>query len=157
MPSILRSTIIECPVETVWAVLRDFGNEANWHPAIASMRIEHGQRGSDVGCTRRLVLEDGSELSERLLTLSDMETAYSYCMLETPIPLFNYVAHVQLMPVTDTDHTYWEWRSRFDTIHGEESAMTRLVAEGVYEAGFVAMRTHLGLPPATSTTRADRS
>ena len=26
---------------------------------------------------------------------------FSYCLLDTPVPLFNYVAHVRLMPVTD--------------------------------------------------------
>ena len=34
--------------------------------------------------------------------MSDLEqTCFSYCLLDTPIPLFNYVAHVRLFPVTD--------------------------------------------------------
>ena len=145
MPRVERSTIVEAPAERVWAVLRDFGAEGGWHPAIRRADIERGEPGDRVGCTRRLVLEDGSELTERLLTLSDLEMTYSYCMLETPIPLFNYVAHVRLLPVTDVDGTFWHWQSRFDTRAGEEASMTALVAEGVYETGFRAMRAHLGI------------
>ena len=81
-------------------------------------------------------LADGSELREQLLTLSDFETCYSYCLLETPVPLFNYVAHVRLVPVTDGDRTFWQWEGRFDTRPGETEAMTRLVGEQIYDAGF---------------------
>ena len=145
MQRVIRSTILPCTPDTVWAVLRDFGGEADWHPSIASAGIDRGQGGSDVGCTRQLKLADGADVCEKLLTLSDLEMAYSYCMLDTTVPLFNYIAHVHLYPVTDEDHTFWEWRSSFHTREGEEEAMTRLVAEGVYETGFRAMRQHLGL------------
>ena len=33
---------------------------------------------------------------------------FSYCLLDTPVPLFNYVAHVRLMPVTDGNRTFWQ-------------------------------------------------
>ncbi|MEM9207084.1 MAG: SRPBCC family protein, partial [Pseudomonadota bacterium] len=56
-----------------------------------------------------------------------------------------YVAHVRLFPVTDGDQTFWQWESRFDTREGEETAMQTLVAEGVYDAGFDAIRQHMGL------------
>lgn len=108
-----------------------------------------------MGCVRQLTLADGATVSERLLTLSDLEMAYSYCMLDTTVPLFNYIAHVHLFPVTDADHTFWQWQSSFYTREGEEEAMTKLVAEGVYEAGFRAMREHLGLASeSTDGTRA---
>ncbi|HEX6144252.1 MAG TPA: hypothetical protein VFZ01_16155, partial [Geminicoccaceae bacterium] len=62
---------------------------------------------------------------------------------ETPIPLFNYVAHIRLVPVTDGDRTFWSWEGRFTTRRDEEAAMTGLVGEGIFEAGFSAIRTHL--------------
>jgi hypothetical protein len=69
---------------------------------------------------RNFHLQDGSDLRELLLTLSDADMAFSYCLLETPVPLLNYVAHVRLAPVTDGDHTFWHWESRFDTPPGRE-------------------------------------
>ena len=70
---------------------------------------------------------------------------FSYCLLETPVPLFNYVAHVRLAAVTDGDRTFWQWESRFDTRQGEEEAMAGLVGEQIYQEGFGAIRDHMGL------------
>jgi Polyketide cyclase / dehydrase and lipid transport len=149
MLRIVRSTIIDAPTDRVWGLLRDFNGHARWHPAVANSAIERGQGADKVGCVRRFLLRDGSELTERLLALSDLEQSFCYCLLETPVPLFNYVAHVRLLPVTDGDRTFWEWRCAFSTRKGEEAEMTRMVAEDIYDAGFAAVRAHLGASGAT--------
>lgn len=143
MPKVVRSTVIEAPVEAVWGVLRDFNGHDRWHPAVAESHIERGQPSDRVGCVRRFRLQDGSELRERLLTLSDADMAYTYCLLDTPVPLLNYVAHVRLAPVTDGDHTFWHWESRFDTPPGREAELARMVGEEIYAGGFAAVREHL--------------
>jgi len=140
---VYRSTVLDTPIEAVWELLRDFNGHDTWHPAIATSQIERGYRSDKVGCVRRFRLNDGAELREQLLTLSDMETAFSYCLLDTPVPLFNYVAHVRLTPVTDTDATFWEWESRFDTPKGQESDLKTLVGEQIYQSGFDAIRATL--------------
>ena len=101
MPHVVRSTIIDAPVDRLWSVLRDFNGHDRWHPIVARSEIERAYPPDRVGCIRRFLLRDGSELREQLLTLSDLEMTFSYCLLDTPIPLFNYVAHVRLLPVTD--------------------------------------------------------
>ena len=98
MIRIVRSTVIDAPTDQVWAVLRDFNGHDRWHPAVARSAIERGLSADQLGCVRRFFLRDGSELRERLLTLSDLEQTFSYCLLDTPVPLFNYVAHVRLAP-----------------------------------------------------------
>ena len=100
MPRVKRSTVIDEPIEVVWEAIRDFNGHDRWHPAVASSQIERGRPSDMVGCVRSFRLEDGSALREQLLALSDLETTFTYCLLETPIPLFNYVAHVRLFPVT---------------------------------------------------------
>ena len=144
MVRVVRSTVLESPIGRVWQVLRDFNGFDRWHPAIATSETERAATADQVGCVRRLRLKDGSELREQLITLSDLEQCYSYCLLDTPIPLFNYVAHVRLVPVTDGDRTFWSWQSRFTTRRGEEQAMARLVGEEIFQAGFAAIRRHLG-------------
>ncbi len=146
MVKIDRSTIVDAPVETVWAVLRDFNGHDRWHPAVADSQIERGLPFDKVGCVRRFHLKDGSELREQLLMLSDADMAFSYCLLDTPVPLLNYVAHVRLVPVTDGDRTFWRWHCRFDTPPGQEKTLEAMVRENIYEAGFRAVRAHLGLP-----------
>ncbi|KIT16229.1 SRPBCC family protein [Jannaschia aquimarina] len=145
MVKVVKSTVMEAPVEAVWDILRDFNGHDEWHPAITDSQIERGQGSDKVGCVRRFHLADGSELREQLLTLSDADMAYSYCLLDTPIPLLNYVSHVRLAPVTDEDWTFWQWESRFDTPKGRERELRDLVAEGVYQSGFDAIRARMGL------------
>ena len=145
MVKVVKSTIMDASCDDVWAVLRDFNGHDEWHPAVAGSAIERGHPSDKVGCVRRFHLEDGSELREQLLTLSDLEQTFSYCLLDTPVPLLNYVAHVRLIPVTDGNRTFWEWESRFDTPEGREEELAGLVGEGIYEAGFQAIREHMGL------------
>ena len=143
MVKVVKSTVLDHPVEDVWAVLRDFNGHDEWHPAVADSEIERGQPSDRIGCVRRFHLKDGSELRERLLTLSDADMAFSYCLHEPPVPLLNYVAHVRLAPVTDGDRTFWWWESRFDTPAGREQELGRMVAEDIYQGGFDAIRAHL--------------
>lgn len=143
MVKVVKSTVLDAPLEAVWDVLRDFNGHDHWHPAVADSHVERGQSSDKVGCVRRFHLADGSELREQLLTLSDSDLAFSYCLLDTPVPLFNYVAHVRLLPVTDGDQTFWQWESRFDTPDGREEELQSMVGEQIYEAGFEAIREHL--------------
>ena len=145
MPHVKKSTVLDAPAEAVWDVIRDFNGHDQWHPAVAESHIERGYPSDMVGCVRNFRLEDGAILREQLLTLSDLEQTFSYCLLDTPVPLFNYVAHIRLFPVTDGDRTYWEWESRFDTPAGRAGELSDLVGDGIYVAGFEAIRTHMGI------------
>src|SRR5258708_7525141 len=140
----LRLTpVTDAPTGVVWNVLRDFNGHDHWHPAVASSTIERAQAADRIGCVRRFKLKDGSELREQLLALSDLEQTFSYCLLDTPIPMFNYVAHVRLLPVTDGDRTFWHWEARFTTRPAEAAELTEMVSEQIYQAGFDAIRPHL--------------
>ncbi|RDJ23343.1 SRPBCC family protein [Bosea caraganae] len=140
MPHVVRSTIIDAPVDRLWSVLRDFNGHERWHPIVRVSEIERGHPSDRVGCIRRFTLQDGSELREQLLTLSDLEMTFSYCLLDTPIPLFNYVAHVRLLPVTDGNRSFWHWESRFTTPPGREAELARIVGDEVYTNGIEAVR-----------------
>jgi hypothetical protein len=143
VPHIVKSTIIDAPTAAVWDVLRDFNGHDRWHPAVATSQIERAQGAEKIGCVRRFKLKDGAELREQLLALSDLEQTFSYCLLDTPIPMFNYVAHVRLLPVTDGDRTFWHWESRFTAKPEDADRLTRMVGEDIYQAGFDAIRKHL--------------
>src|SRR5712672_1871531 len=140
---IVKSTILDAPTGVVWNVLRDFNGHDRWHPAVATSTIERAQAADRIGCVRRFKLKDGSELREQLLALSDLEQTFSYCLLDTPIPMFNYVAHVLRLPVTDGDRTVWQSESRFTTRPADQEGITQMVAEQIYQAGFEAVRNHL--------------
>ena len=143
MARVYISSVINASAEKVWERVRDFNGLPKWHPRVRDSRIEDALPADKVGCVRNFRLADGANLREQLLTLSDLEQTFTYCLLDTPVPLFNYVAHVRLFPITDGDRTFWEWESRFDTPAGRGPELTELVGEGIYVAGFDAVKAHM--------------
>ncbi|HEY3148262.1 MAG TPA: SRPBCC family protein, partial [Dongiaceae bacterium] len=123
MVKVRRSTIIDAPVDQVWRFLRDFNAHESWHPAVAQSRIEDSRPVDAVGAVRRFRLRDGGQLREQLLTLSDRDRRLTYCILDAPIPLIDYVASFELKPVTDGARTFWDWRSEFRAPPGQEQQL----------------------------------
>jgi NADPH:quinone reductase-like Zn-dependent oxidoreductase len=139
MVEIRRSTIVDAPIEDVWAVLRDFNGHDRWHPIVASSAIEDEMDADQVGAVRNFLLADGGRIREQLLALSDVARSFAYCILEAPVFLRNYVAHVRLRPVTENNTCLWEWSAAFDPLPAERERLTRFVAEEVISAGFRAV------------------
>jgi NADPH:quinone reductase len=147
MVLVRESTIIAAPIDEVWRVLRDFNGHDRWHPAVAVSAIEDGMPVDAVGAVRRFRLAEGGELREQLLSLSDARHRLTYCILEAPLPLMGYVATIELKPVTDGDATFWEWRSEFHPPPQRQDELVGLVRDGIYRAGFAAIRELLRRPP----------
>ena len=152
-----RSTVLDAPVDAVWRILRDFNGHDRWHPIVERSALEGGRRTDQAGAVRGFTIRSGERVREVLLTLSDRERRLRYAIVESDLPLRDYVAEMFLKPVTDGDRTFWSWSSRFRTPPGEEEALARLVGEEVYEAGFAGVRAALGLraDPGTSTATPD--
>src|SRR6185436_3640216 len=140
---VVRSTVIDAPIDRVWSVLRDFNSHDRWHDVVAESRIEGDERSDQVGCVRSFTLNDGNRIREQLIALSDSEHKSTYCIVEATVPLQRYVATVTLKPVTDGDRTFWHWESTFATPPGRERELREMVARDVYEAGFANLRRHL--------------
>jgi NADPH:quinone reductase-like Zn-dependent oxidoreductase len=147
MIRVVRSAVIDAPIERVWAVLRDFNSHAAWHPVVAESEIENGEPSDQVGCVRSFRLHDGHTIREQLLALSDRDHVSSYCILDASLPLRQYMATVRLKRVTDGDRTFWHWESTFDAPKGREREFADLVGRGVYESGFEGLRLYLRRAP----------
>lgn len=143
LQKVVRSTIIDAPIERVWAVLRDFNSHDQWHAVVEQSLIDGNERSDQVGCVRSFTLKDGNRIREQLLTLDDREHKSTYCIVEATVPLQRYVATVTLKPVTEGNRTFWHWESTFATPPGMERELREMVATGVYEAGFENLRRHL--------------
>jgi NADPH:quinone reductase len=140
---VVRSTVIDAPIERVWAVLRDFNSHNRWHAVVDQSKIERNESSDQVGCVRSFTLKDGNRIREQLLTLDDKNFRSTYCILDATVPLERYVATVTLKPVTDGNRTFWHWESTFATPPGREKELRDLVASSVYESGFENLRNHL--------------
>lgn len=147
------STILEAPVDAVWSVIRDFNGLPDWHPAIARSEIEDGLDSDAVGCIRRFWLQDGTMVRERLLAFSDRAYSLTY-NFETPaFPVGNYVARMQLMPVTDTDRTFAEWDATFDEAPADAGKYVDIVANAVFQGGWNALKARVSGMASPAGTR----
>jgi len=140
---VVRSTVIDAPVSAVWTILRDFSGHDRWHPLIRHSAPEASRCADQVGCVRRFKLRDGAGLRERLLALSDRDHRLRYAIVEADLPLRDYVAEIELKPVTDGDRTFWRWTSTFGAPPGQERQWSDVVGSEVYEAGFEAVRARV--------------
>lgn len=139
----LASSVINAPIDKVWATIRDFNALPAWHPAIADSQIENGEASDKVGCVRNFNLKDGGNIREQLLTLSDIEHTCTYSILESPMPVENYVATLRLVKVTDGDRTFIEWSAEFNTpLEGEDETVV-MIGDGVFQGGIDALKSLL--------------
>ena len=144
MPKVVKSTIIDAPVDRVWSVLRDFNGHDRWHPAIAESRIENGEPADKIGCVRDFRLRNGDRIRERLLGLSDHDLFCTYSILESPMGVTNYVATLRLTPVTDGERTFAEWTAEFDCAPERETDLVNNIGGGVFQGGFDSLKRAFG-------------
>ena len=144
LQKVVRSTIIDAPIERVWAVLRDFNSHDQWHTVVDASRIEGNDSSDQVGCVRSFSLKDGNRIREQLLTLDDREHMSTYCIVEATVPLQRYVATVKLTPITDGNRCFAEWSAEFDCAEGRERELTDTIGNGVFQGGFDALKRHFG-------------
>ena len=154
MVRVRRTTVLDAPVDAVWRILRDFNGHDRWHPIVERSDLEDGRRTDQVGAVRNFTIRSGERVREVLLTLSDRNRHLRYAIVDSELPLQDYVAEFFLKPVTDGNRTFWSWSSRFRTPPGEEETLARLVGEEVYEAGFAGVRAALGLRDGPATAGA---
>jgi len=141
MPTVTVTSVIDAPVEKVWAVIRDFNGLPSWHPRMVESRIEEGKAATEIGCVRAFKIVSGATIREKLLDLSDKDFLVSYSIVETPQPITGHRATLRLRRVTDGDRTYGEWTASFDAPEGEAAAVAKGMGENVFQGGFNALKS----------------
>lgn len=143
MPRIYVSSVIDAPAARVWERIRDFNGLPRWHPRIRDSRIENGEPADRVGCVRDFHLQNGDRIREKLLGLSDYDYFCTYSILESPMPLTDYVATLRLTPVTDGDRTFAEWSAEFECLDEHAEGLVSGIGSDVFLAGFNALKRQL--------------
>lgn len=143
MADVYVSCVIGVPANQVWGAIRDFNALPLWHPIVAESRIESGLSSDQVGCVRAFTLKDGGRIREQLLALSDFDYSCSYSILESPMPLENYIATVKVSPITETDSAFVEWEADFDCASEEREALISHIGQNVFAVGLNALRDKL--------------
>jgi hypothetical protein len=144
MARVYVSSVINAPAKKVWNRVRDFNGLPKWHPRIRDSRIEDALPSDKVGCIRNFHLQNGDTIREQLLGLSDYDLFCTYAILESPMPLTDYVATLKLTPVTDGDRCFVEWTAEFNCDPDKEQELVSGVGQNVFQGGFDALKRHFG-------------
>ena len=143
MPRVYVSSVIDVPATRVWERVRDFNGLPRWHPLIRDSRIENSEPSDKIGCVRDFHLQNGDRIREKLLGLSDYDFFCTYAILESPMPLTDYVATLRLTPVTDGDRCFAEWTAEFECDEAEAEGLVSGIGTDVFLAGFSALKRQL--------------
>ena len=144
MARVYISTVIPASAKQVWERVRDFNGMPKWHPGIRDSRIENAEPSDKIGCIRDFNLQNGDRIREQLLGLSDYDMFCTYAILESPMPLENYVATLRLTPITDGDRVFAEWNAEFDCAADAEDDLVAGIGTNVFQTGFDALKRHFG-------------
>ena len=144
MPRVFVSSVLDAPPAKVWERVRDFNGLPKWHPRIRDSRIENGEPSDRIGCVRDFHLQNGDRLREKLLGLSDYDMFCTYGILESPMPLSNYIATIRLTPITDGERTFIEWTAEFDCEPEAAVDLVNGIGGNVFQGGFDALKRHFG-------------
>lgn len=144
MARVYVSTVIGASAAKVWDRVRDFNALPRWHPRIRDSRIEDALPSDKVGCIRNFNLQNGDNIREKLLGLSDYDMFCTYAILESPMPLTDYVATLRLTPVTDGERCFAEWSAEFSCAPEAEDDLVSGIGGNVFQGGFDALKRHFG-------------
>lgn len=135
MAKVSLSTTLPVPARTVWETIGGFNDLVRWHPAVA--KSEETKKGS--ATLRTLQLHGGGAIVEQLETRDDNARAYSYSILEGPLPVARYRSTLRVNENADGRGCTVEWSSEFEPSGAPESEAVKVV-RGIYEAGFQNLR-----------------
>ena len=76
--------------------------------------------------------------------MSDFDLFQTYAILESPMPLTDYVATLRLTPVTDGDRCFAEWSADFECDSSEEDGLVQGIGQNVFQAGFDSLKRRYG-------------
>ncbi len=130
--SVSEKVDLTAPPAKVWSTIKDFNGWQGWHPAIASTEITKG-KGNVKGTVRVLTTKDGAKVTEELLAHSDGAMGYTYRIIESPLPVTNYVSTLKGNK-SKTGSTV-VWKATFKAKAGTADDEAKKVMAGIYRAG----------------------
>ena len=130
--SISEKAELAVPPAKAWQAIQDFGAWQTWHPVLATDEIIKG-KNNDKGTVRVLTTKDGGKITEELTAYSAAAMTYSYRIVESPLPVTDYVSTLKVSKSKSGSTVTWS--STFKAKSGTPDDEARKVMTGVYRAG----------------------
>ena len=146
--SVTETIEIKAPLAKVWAAIKDYDALPSWHPGFSKDEIVKGTNNKP-GAVRALTIKDGPTFTEELLAFSEKDHSYKYRIIESPLPLQDYVSTVSVAPGKDGT-TVVTWVGNFkrknpadNPPEAESDAGAVKLITGVYRAGLENLKKQL--------------
>jgi mxaD protein len=142
---VVESVNIAAPVDKVWAAVKDFDSLNKWHPGFAKDEIQKGEN-NEPGAVRKLTIKDGPSFTEELLAFDDAKHTYKYRIIESPLPVRDYVSHMTVSPgAKGGSHVIWSATFKRKSTSAtppdaeNDDAAVKLIT-GVYDGGLANLK-----------------
>lgn len=134
--NVSKDVTVNASPDTTWKMIGDFNHLDVWHPVVISSELTHDKTNN----VRLLTLANGATITEKEVSRDDAKRSYTYAIVESPLPIANYVSTISVSPTADGKSTV-TWRSSFDAdgVTDEEAINT---ITGIYDAGLNNLDKH---------------
>jgi hypothetical protein len=134
-----KSITIKADPAKVWAIVKDFGNIHQWHPGVASTKLE--KKGEDT--FRTLTFKDGGHVYEKLRSSDDAAMRLRYEIVSGTLPLTDYNAMMTISKGEKPGETTVTWVGRFYRLYklnppipeGQDDATAVKAITGIFDSG----------------------
>jgi mxaD protein len=131
-----ESIRVSAPAAKTFATVTRWDALESWCPAFAKTEIVSG--GNAVGSVRAVTVKEGPTFTEELLAFDPAGRSYKYKIIESPLPIVEYVSTVRVYDMGDYSEIVWlasyKRRAKDDpTAETDDTAMMNFVG-GLYKA-----------------------
>ena len=137
MANVSMSINLNASADEVWNLIGGFNALPDWHPAVVKSDLEED------GKVRRLEIDGGVVILERLEEHDAAERMYRYTITESPLPIEGYVSVIRVGEGEGGRGARVEWSSEFTPSGVPETEAVELV-QGIYQGGFDALAARFG-------------
>lgn len=123
-----KTADVAAPPAKVWQTIGDFCGIGQWHPAVEKCALSD-KGGKKI---RTLSLKGGGTIVEEQESRDDKAMAYTYMILESPLPISDYTSTIAVMPAGSGSKV--SWKGTFKA-KGAPDAKAEEVIGGIYDAG----------------------
>ena len=145
-PQKVEKTItIKADPAKVWAIFKDFSAIHQWHPGVASTKVE--KVGDDT--FRTLTFKNGGNVYEKLRSIDDASMKIKYEIVSGTLPLTDYNATMTVTPGDNPGETKVVWMARFYRLYklnppipeGQDDATAISAITGIFDSGLANLKT----------------
>jgi len=131
-----ESISVSAPAAKAFGVVARWDALESWCPAFVKTEIQSG--GNAVGSVRAITLKDGPTFTEELLDLNAAGRTYKYKIIDSPLPLVEYVSTVRVFDMGAHSEIVWlssyKRRAQENPTAENDDAAVQNIVRGLYKA-----------------------